>query len=60
MALAQGGEAITPSETHIDEFIDWVHAQDVFQVPDFPTDLFALNEREQGIRARPGPAYCDR
>jgi len=55
MALVQGGEAITPSATHIDEFIDWVHAHDLFQAPDFPTDLFALNKAARANPREAGP-----
>lgn len=40
--LVEGGEAVIPSAKNIEAFIDWVHAHDMFQVPDFPTDLFQL------------------
>ena len=50
VALVEGGETITPSTTNIEAFIDWVHAHDLFQAPDFPTDLFALHDE-----ARWGP-----
>ena len=42
IALVEGGERITPSSTHVEEFIDWICAHDLFQMPDFPTDLLAL------------------
>jgi hypothetical protein len=48
VALVEGGEAIVPSGTHVEAFIDWVHAHDLFQVPDVPTDLFALQEAARG------------
>jgi hypothetical protein len=48
VALVEGGEAITPSATHIEAFIDWVHAHDLFQVPDLPTDLFTLQDAARG------------
>lgn len=54
VALVEGGEAITPSERNIEAFIDWVHAHDLFQAPDFPTDLFALSKAADDPRA-PGP-----
>jgi hypothetical protein len=46
--LVEGGEAITPSANHIEAFIDWVHAHDLFQAPDLPTDLFTLQDAERG------------
>jgi catalase len=49
--LVEGGDAIIPSEDHVDAFIDWVHAHDLFQAPDFPTDLFTLN-KESGETPR--------
>jgi hypothetical protein len=48
VALVEGGEAITPSAEHIEEFVDWVHAHDLSQAPDFLTDLFAVNEAAYG------------
>jgi len=50
--LVEGGEAITPSAKNIEAFIDWVHAHDLFQVPDVPTDLFTLQDAARGT-ARP-------
>jgi hypothetical protein len=55
VALVEGGEAITPSATHVEQFIDWVHAHDLFQVPDVPTDLFALQEAARGGPREGGP-----
>ena len=55
VALVEGSEAITPSATHIEAFIDWVHAHDLFQAPDFPTDLFALNDAARGDPRKAGP-----
>jgi hypothetical protein len=55
VALVEGGEAITPSATHIEAFIDWVHAHDLFQAPDFPTDLFALQDATRGGLPESGP-----
>ena len=56
--LVEGGEAITPSEKHVDAFIDWVHDHDLFQAPDFPTDLFTLNKEcgRDSSRRRPARA----
>src|SRR5271170_4158368 len=52
--LVEGGEAIIPSEKNVEAFIDWVHDHDLFQAPDFPTDLFTLNEAAGG---NPRPAW---
>ena len=48
MSEVEGGEALIPTQDNIEEFIDWVHAHDLFQAPDFPTDLFALQDAEKG------------
>jgi catalase len=53
--LVEGGEAITPSEDHVDAFIDWVHDHDLFQAPDFPTDLFTLNKESGKTPRGEGP-----
>jgi catalase len=53
--LVEGGEAITPSEKHVDAFIDWVHDHDLFQAPDFPTDLFTLNKESGKTPRGEGP-----
>ena len=49
MELVEGGDALNPTEHHIEEFIDWVHAHDLFQAPDFPTDLFGLQDAAKGL-----------
>ena len=48
VSLVEGGEAITPSTHNIEKFIDWVHDHDLFHAPDFPTDLFGLQDAEKG------------
>ena len=55
MTLVEGGEALIPTEQHIEQFIDWVHDHDLFQVPDFPTDLFALQDAAAGQTGTAGP-----
>ena len=52
MDLVEGGEAVKPCETKIDAFIDWVHAHDLFQVPDLPTDLFVLQDEARGVKRK--------
>ena len=53
VSLMEGGEAVMPCETKIDAFIEWVHAHDLFQVPDLPTDLFALQDEARGVKRKP-------
>lgn len=48
ISLVEGGEAMIPTEHHVEQFIDWVHAHDLFQAPDFATDLFALQDAAKG------------
>ena len=55
VSLVEGGEAIRPSQEHIEAFIDWVHAHDLFQAPDFPTDLFTLNKQSGKAPRGEGP-----
>jgi hypothetical protein len=56
IALVEGGEKVTPSAAHVDAFIDWIHAHDLFQMPDFPTDLLTL---QAAACAQPSPAGSD-
>lgn len=37
--LVEGGDAMIPTETHIEAFISWVRDHDVYQIPDLPTAL---------------------
>jgi hypothetical protein len=48
LSQVEGGEALKPTTHKVDEFIDWVHKHDLFQAPDFPTDLFALQDAQKG------------
>lgn len=49
ISQVEGGDKMIPTTHHVEEFIDWVHAHDLFQAPDFPTDLFALQDEAKGI-----------
>ncbi|MBI1173324.1 hypothetical protein GC209_18205 [bacterium] len=49
MDLVVGGDALKPTARNVEKFIDWVHDHDLFQVPDFPTDLFALQDAAKGL-----------
>ena len=46
--LVEGGDAVIPSETNVEKFIDWVHAHDLYQVSDQATDLFRDIEAVNG------------
>jgi hypothetical protein len=48
VSLVEGGDAVIPSEHNIEAFIDWVHAHDLFQVPDLPTDILRAQEAVSG------------
>lgn len=52
----KGAEHMIPTSDHVDEFIEWVHEHDLFQAPDFPTDLFALQDAAKGLPTD-GPAH---
>jgi hypothetical protein len=57
MSQVEGGEKLTPTTHHVEDFIEWVHEHDLFQAPDFPTDLFALQDAQK--RAPPnGPPHA--
>jgi hypothetical protein len=49
MDHVEGGEKLKPTTEHVEEFIDWVHAHDLFQAPDFPTDMFAFQDAMKGV-----------
>ncbi|MFY9210504.1 MAG: hypothetical protein WAO69_05190 [Aestuariivita sp.] len=41
----EGGESVIPCERNVEGFIAWVHARDLYQAPDNPTDLMVDWER---------------
>ena len=49
MKLVDGGKAMIPTAHNVEAFIEWVRAHDLFQAPDFPTDLFALQDAANGV-----------
>jgi hypothetical protein len=51
VSLIEGGDAVIPSEDNIEAFIAWVHAHDMFQIPDLATDL--LRYAEPGTDNKP-------
>src|ERR1700738_67970 len=52
--LVEGGEHVIPSEHNVEKFIDWVHAHDLYQVPDLATDILRDQERLDGDNAAAG------
>jgi hypothetical protein len=48
VALVEGGDAVIPSEHNAEAFIDWVHAHDMYQVPDMATDILRDQEAVNG------------
>jgi hypothetical protein len=52
--LVEGGEDVIPSEHNVEKFIDWVHAHDLYQVPDLATDVMRDQERLDGDNAAAG------
>ncbi len=39
VTLIEDGDRVVPTEEHVDEFIQWVHERDMFQVPERPSEL---------------------
>jgi hypothetical protein len=48
VGLVEGGDKVIPSAEHVDEFIDWVHDHDLFQVSDVATDILRDQEAVNG------------
>ena len=46
--LVEGGKDVIPSEQNVEKFIDWVHAHDLYQVPDTVTDILRDQEAAGG------------
>ncbi|MBK0328417.1 hypothetical protein I5535_14095 [Rhodobacteraceae bacterium F11138] len=55
MSLVEGGDDMIPTERNVEKFIDWVQAHDLFQAPDFPTDLFGLQDGAKGVTPNIAP-----
>jgi hypothetical protein len=54
VALVEGGEEVLPCEDHVEEFIQWVHDRDLYQVPDTATDFLRDQEALIGDTAESG------
>jgi len=55
MSQIEGGEDLIPTKHNVEKFIDWVHEHDLFQAPDFPTDMFTLQDEAIGRPADAPP-----
>jgi len=55
VGLVEGGDAVIPSEQNVEAFIDWVHAHDMYQVPDVATGVMRDQEAVNGDKAGSGP-----
>jgi len=56
VGLVEGGESVIPSAEHVDQFIDWVHDHDLYQVSDVATDI--LRDQE-AVNGDAGPGHDD-
>jgi hypothetical protein len=54
VSLVEGGDAVIPSEQNVEKFIDWVHAHDMYQVPDLPTGILRDQDALNGDTAASG------
>ncbi len=48
MLVVKGGDKVYPCEENVESFIDWVREHDLFQAPDFPIELFGLQDIQKG------------
>jgi hypothetical protein len=54
VSIVEGGEDVIPSEQNVEKFIDWVHAHDIYQVPDIATGVLRDQEAMKGDKAASG------
>jgi hypothetical protein len=52
--LVEGGDKLVPTEHNVEKFIDWVHAHDLYQVPDLATGILRDQEALNGDTAASG------
>lgn len=55
MLVVEGGDKVYPCEENVEAFIDWVREHDLFQAPDFPIELFGLQDIEKGLKPNDPP-----
>jgi hypothetical protein len=54
VSLVDGGDDVIPSEYNVEAFIEWVHAHDMYQVPDLATGILRDQEALNGDTAASG------
>jgi hypothetical protein len=54
VSLVEDGDDVIPSEHNVEKFIDWVHARDLYQVPDMATDILGDQAAANGDTAASG------
>jgi hypothetical protein len=52
VALIEGGDAVLPTEKNVDAFIAWVHAHDMYQIPDLATGI--IEQQRPASTLKPG------
>ncbi|MBR0696034.1 hypothetical protein [Bradyrhizobium lablabi] len=57
--LVEGGEDVIPCEHNAEAFIEWVHARDLYQVPDTATGVLRDQEALKGDKAASGDDDLD-
>jgi hypothetical protein len=55
MTEVKDGEEMIPTAHNVEKFIEWVHERDLFQAPDFPTDMFILQDEALGRKPNDPP-----
>ncbi len=55
MLVVEDGDQVYPCEQNVEAFIDWVAARDLFQAPDFPIELFGLQDIQIGRKPNDPP-----
>lgn len=48
MLVVEGGDEVYPCEENVEAFIAWVRDHDLFQAPDYPFELFGLQDAQIG------------
>lgn len=57
VALIEGGDEVIPTEQNIEAFIAWVHARDLYQIPELATDILRYRVAAEPPSER--PSYDD-
>jgi hypothetical protein len=55
MLVVEGGDKVYPCEENVEAFIDWVRDHDLFQAPDYPIELFGLQDMAEGRKPNDPP-----